>query len=66
MSEVLEEYSKRKLDWQLKVSSEAPLTYVRQQVDLFNKIQDSRLSQNVGSARRIQQKKVRLAIESMF
>ena len=38
MSEVLEEYSKRKLDWQLKVSSEAPLTYVRQQVDLFNKI----------------------------
>ncbi|CAB3977588.1 Hypothetical predicted protein [Paramuricea clavata] len=37
MSEVLEEY-KRKLDWKLKLSSEAPLTYVRRQVDLANEI----------------------------
>ena len=33
MSEVLEEYKKRKLDWKLKLSSEAPLSYVKRQVD---------------------------------
>lgn len=38
MSDLLEKYSKIKLDWQLKVCSEAPLTYVRQQADLFNEI----------------------------
>jgi hypothetical protein len=36
MSHLLEEYSKRKLHWQLKVSAEALLTYVRQQAGLFN------------------------------
>jgi hypothetical protein len=38
LSEVLEEYIKRKVDYKLKVCSEAPLTYVRQQVDLANEI----------------------------
>ena len=38
MSDLLEKYSKIKLDWQLKVCLEAPLTYVRQQADLFNEI----------------------------
>lgn len=38
MSEVLEEYKKRKLDWKLKLSSEAPLSYVKRQVDLASEI----------------------------
>ena len=36
--EVLEDYKKRKLDWKLELSSEAPLSYVRRQVDLANEI----------------------------
>ena len=38
MSDLLGKYSKIKLDWQLKVCLEAPLTYVRQQADLLNEI----------------------------
>ena len=38
MSDLLEKYRKTKLDWQLKGCSEAPLTYVRQQADLFSEI----------------------------
>ena len=38
MSDLLEKYSKIKLDRQLNVCSEAPLSYVRQQADLFNEI----------------------------
>jgi hypothetical protein len=38
MSDVLEEYKKRKLDWKLKLSLEAPLCYVKRQVDLASEI----------------------------
>jgi len=38
MSEVLEDYKKRKLDHKLKLSSEAPLSYVKRQADLANEI----------------------------
>ena len=38
MSEFFEDYKKRKLDYKLKLSSEAPLSYVRRQVDLANEI----------------------------
>ena len=38
MSEVLEDYKKRKLDWKLRFSAEAPLSYVKRQVDLSNEI----------------------------
>jgi hypothetical protein len=38
MSEVLKDYKKRKLDWKLRFSAEAPLSYVKRQVDLSNEI----------------------------
>lgn len=38
MSEVLDDYKKRKLDYKLKLGSEAPLSYVRRQVNLANEI----------------------------
>lgn len=38
MSEVLDNYKKQKIDWKLKLSTEAPLSYVRRQVDVLNDI----------------------------
>ncbi|CAB4017122.1 Hypothetical predicted protein, partial [Paramuricea clavata] len=38
MSDLLEDYRKRKLDWKLKLVTESPLSYVRRQADLVNEI----------------------------
>ncbi|CAB4039331.1 Hypothetical predicted protein [Paramuricea clavata] len=38
MSEILEDYKKRKLDWKIKFNSEPPLSYVRRHVDLLKEI----------------------------
>lgn len=38
MSEVLNEYKQRKVDWQLKVSSQHPLSYVNRHVDSRNEV----------------------------
>lgn len=38
MSEVIDDYRKRNIDWKLKLSTEAPLSYVNRQVDLRDKI----------------------------
>ena len=38
MSDVLEDYKKRDLDWKLSITSEGPLTYVKRQMDLRNEI----------------------------
>jgi hypothetical protein len=38
MAEVLDNYKKQQLEWNLKVTTECPLSYVRQQVALQNEL----------------------------
>ena len=38
MSEILNDYMQRKIDWELKLSSEAPFSYVSRQLDLQNEL----------------------------
>ena len=38
MSEILKDYRKREIDWKLKISTGAPLSNVRRQVNLSNEI----------------------------